>query len=216
LGGQVVGNKGSGLGTTLVLALVIVVLAIGIGLGLSRYGYRLPVVGWFFEVPVQTRTSPVVVQGIQRLDQLSTVRFNESVVITKESGGEGIRQILTGEKLILVAEGDVEAGLDLSNLNREDVRLNEKNKSVTIDLPQPQILSASLDEKHTRVYDRDVGLVPRISPSESLAEEARDEAQDKLLEAARKDDILIYAERNAEDSIRSFVTTLGFEEVRFR
>ena len=210
------GNKGSGLGTTLVLALVIVVLAIGIGLGLSRYGYRLPVVGWFFEVPVQTRTSPVVVQGIQRLDQLSTVRFNESVVITKESGGEGIRQILTGEKLILVAEGDVEAGLDLSNLNREDVRLNEKNKSVTIDLPQPQILSASLDEKHTRVYDRDVGLVPRISPSESLAEEARDEAQDKLLEAARKDDILIYAERNAEDSIRSFVTTLGFEEVRFR
>jgi len=211
-----VGNKGSGLGTTLVLALVIVVLAIGIGLGLSRYGYRLPVVGWFFEVPVQTRTSPVVVQGIQRLDQLSTVRFNESVVITKESGGEGIRQILTGEKLILVAEGDVEAGLDLSNLNREDVRLNEKNKSVTIDLPQPQILSASLDEKHTRVYDRDVGLVPRISPSESLAEEARDKAQDKLLEAARKDDILIYAERNAEDSIRSFVTTLGFEEVRFR
>ena len=210
------GNKGSGLGTTLVLALVIVVLAIGIGLGLSRYGYRLPVVGWFFEVPVQTRTSPVVVQGIQRLDQLSTVRFNESVVITKESGGEGIRQILTGEKLILVAEGDVEAGLDLSNLNREDVRLNEKNKSVTIDLPQPQILSASLDEKHTRVYDRDVGLVPRISPSESLAEEARDKAQDKLLEAARKDDILIYAERNAEDSIRSFVTTLGFEEVRFR
>jgi len=210
-----VGRKGSGLGATLVLALVIVVVAVGIGLGLSRYGYRLPVVGWFFDVPVQTTTSPVVVKGIQRLDRLATVRFNESVVITKESGGKGLRQLLTGEKLILVAEGNVEAGIDLSALGRGDVRVDDKNKSVTIDLPQPQLFSASLDEKHTRVYDQDMGLMPRINPSEDLAEEARDEAQDQLLEAARKDDILDYAERNAEDSIRSFVTTLGFEEVQF-
>lgn len=209
------GRKGSGLGATLVLALVIVVVAVGIGLGLSRYGYRLPVVGWFFDVPVQTTTSPVVVKGIQRLDRLATVRFNESVVITKESGGKGLRQLLTGEKLILVAEGNVEAGIDLSALGRGDVRVDDKNKSVTIDLPQPQLFSASLDEKHTRVYDQDMGLMPRINPSEDLAEEARDEAQDQLLEAARKDDILDYAERNAEDSIRSFVTTLGFEEVQF-
>jgi len=210
-----VGRKGSGLGATLVLALVIVVVAVGIGLGLSRYGYRLPVVGWFFDVPVQTTTSPVVVKGIQRLDRLATVRFNESVVITKESGGKGLRQLLTGEKLILVAEGNVEAGIDLSALGRGDVRVDDKNKSVTIDLPQPQLFSASLDEKHTRVYDQDMGLMPRINLSEDLAEEARDEAQDQLLEAARKDDILDYAERNAEDSIRSFVTTLGFEEVQF-
>jgi uncharacterized protein DUF4230 len=210
-----VGRKGSGLGATLILALVIVIVAVGIGLGLSRYGYRLPAVGWFFDVPVQTTTSPVVVKGIQRLDRLATVRFNESVVITKESGGKGLRQLLTGEKLILVAEGDVEAGIDLSSLDRGDVRVDDKNKSVTIDLPQPQLFSASLDEKHTRVYDQDMGLMPRINPSEDLAEEARGEAQDQLLEAARKDDILDYAERNAEGSIRSFVSTLGFEEVRF-
>ena len=210
------GRKGGGFGTTLVLALVIVVLAVGIGWGLSGYGYRLPVVGWFFNVPVQTTTSPVVVQGIQKLDRLATVRFNETVVITKESGGEGIRQFLTGEKLILVAEGDVEAGVDLSSLDRGDVRVDDENKSVGIDLPQPQIFSASLDEKQTYVYDRDMGLMPRINPSEDLAEKARDEAQDKLLEAAREDDVLDYAERNAEDGIRSFVTTLGFDEVRFR
>ena len=206
-------GKKSSFATTLVLALAIVVLAAGIGVGLSRYGYRLPVIGWFFEVPVQTTTSPVVVEGIQRLDQLATVRFNESVVITKKSGGEGIRQLLTGEKLILVAEGDVEAGIDLSTLDRNDVRVSDK--SVSIDLPEPQILSASLNEKETRVYDRDMGLMPRITPSDDLAEEARDEAQDRLREAALEDGILDYAERNAEDSIRAFVTTLGFEEVEF-
>jgi hypothetical protein len=208
-----VGKRGSGLGTTLVLALIIVVLAIGIGLGLSKYGYRLPVVGWFFEVPVQTTTSPVVIEGIQRLDQLTTVRFNESVIITKDSGGDGIRQFLTGEELVLVASGDVEAGIDLSTLNKKDVRI--EGKSVTIDLPEPQILSVSIDERETRVYDRDMGLMPRVNPSDDLVEEARDEAQDELRDAAGKNEILDYAERNAEDSIRAFVTTLDFDEVRF-
>ncbi len=207
------GKRGSGLGTTLVLALIIVVLAIGIGLGLSKYGYRLPVVGWFFEVPVQTTTSPVVIEGIQRLDQLTTVRFNESVIITKDSGGDGIRQFLTGEELVLVASGDVEAGIDLSTLNKNDVRI--EGKSVTIDLPEPQILSVSIDERETRVYDRDMGLMPRVNPSDDLVEEARDEAQDELRDAAGKNEILDYAERNAEDSIRAFVTTLDFDEVRF-
>jgi Protein of unknown function (DUF4230) len=208
-----VGKRGGGFGTTLVLALVIVVLAASIGVGLSRYGYRLPVIGWFFEVPVQTTTSPVVVEGVQRLDHLATVRFNESIVITKESGGEGIRQLLTGERLILVAQGDVEAGIDLSTLDRSDVRVSDK--SVSIDLPEPQILSASLNEKETRVYDRDMGLMPRINPSDDLAEEARDEAQDRLRKAALEDRILDYAERNAEDTIRAFVTSLGFEEIEF-
>ena len=60
-----------------------------------------------------------------------------------------------------------------------------------------------------------MGLMPRINPSDDLAEEARDEAQDKLREAALEDGILDYARRNAEDSILSFATTLGYEKVEF-
>ena len=93
-----------------------------------------------------------MVEGIQRLDHLATVRFNESVVVTKESGGEGIRALLTGEKVILVAEGGVEAGIDLSTLDRSDVRVS--GKSVSINLPEPRILSASLDERDARLRSR--------------------------------------------------------------
>ena len=207
------GKRGGGFMTTLALALVMVVLAIGIGLGLSQYGYRLPVVGWFFDVPVQTTTAPVVLEGIQRLDQLATVRFNESVIITKESGGDGIRQLLTGEELVLFAEGSVEAGIDLSSVSRQDVQVD--GDTVTIDLPDPQVFSVSIDEDETRIYDRDLGIMPRINPSESLVEQARDEAQVELREAAGENDILDYAERNAEDSIRALVVALDFREVRF-
>ena len=39
---------------------------------------------------------------------------------------------------------------------------------------------------------------------------------EKIEDAARENKILATAERNAEDGIRAFVTTLGFDEVRFR
>jgi hypothetical protein len=48
-----------------------------------------------------------------------------------------------------------------------------------------------------------------------LVEEARDAAVDKIEKAARDEDILTQAEQNAENSIRVFVTSLGFEEVEF-
>jgi len=72
----------------------------------------------------------------------------------------------------------------------------------------------SLDEDETRVYDRDFGLL-NIRPDDELAEEARDVAVDRLEEAARDDDVLERAERNAEDNIRAFVISLDFEEVNF-
>ena len=86
LGRREVGKvkRGSGLGTTLVLALVIVVLSVVLGVGLARYGGSLPLLGSLFGGgEAKTTTSPVVVEGIQRLDRLATVRWTESVVVTK-------------------------------------------------------------------------------------------------------------------------------------
>jgi hypothetical protein len=207
------GKKGSGLGTTLALAFVIVVVSVALGVGLARFGAGLPFVGWLFgEPPTQTTTSPVVVEGIQELDQLATVRLTESVVVTRETGGSDLQRFLTGEKVLIVATGDVEAGVNLADLRQDDVRV--EGEKVSIRLPEPEILSASLDEERTRLYDRDQGIL-NLRPDDDLVEEARADAQEEILAAARENGILDYAERNAEDSIRAFVTTLGFEEVRF-
>jgi hypothetical protein len=216
VGGKVgVGRKG-GFGTTLVLALVVVVLGVGLGLAISTSSLmeRVPVVGplFFEEEPAQTTTSPVVVEGIQDLNQLATVRWRESVIVTRESGGSEFEQFLVGEKVLLVAAGDVEAGVDLGSLGRDDVRVS--GETVTIRLPEPEILSASLDEEATGVYDRDFGPL-NLRPDDDLVEAARAAAVDRIEQAARNEDILDQAEQNAENGIRVFVTSLGFEEVRF-
>jgi Protein of unknown function (DUF4230) len=209
-----VGGKGGGLGTTLILALVIVVLGVALGLGLARFGSSLPIVGPLLgEKPPRTTTGPVVVEGIKELDQLATVRWTESVPVTRETGGDILDRLFSGEKVIVIATGEVEAGVDLGDIDKDQVSVN--GDSVTIDLPDPEILSASLDEERTRVYDRDFSPL-NVRPDDDLVEKARLQAVEKITDTARENEILVTAEHNAEDSVRAFVTTLGFEEVRFR
>ncbi len=114
--------------------------------------------------------------------------------------------------MLLISVGEVEAGVDLSALGEDDVRV--EGETVSIRLPEPEIFSVSLDEDETGVYDRDFGPL-NLRPDDELVEEARAEAESKVEEAARENGILDTAETNAEESIRAFVTSLGFEEVRF-
>ena len=208
------GGKDGGLGTTLVLALVIVALGVALGVGLARFGSSLPIVGLLLEVkPPRTTTGPVVVEGIKELDHLATVRWTESVPVTRETGGDVLDRLFSGEKVIVIATANVEAGVDLKDLGKDDVSVN--GETVTINLPEPEILSASLDEDTTRVYDRDFSPL-NIRPDDRLVKEARVRALQKVETAALKNGILDTAEANAENSVRAFVTTLGFDEVRFR
>jgi hypothetical protein len=194
------------------LGLVIVVLSVALGVGLARYGSTLPLLGQLLgEKPPRTTTGPVVVEGIRELDKLATVRWTESVPVTKESGGDIWERVFNGEKVLVIATGNVEAGVDLGDIHKDGVRVN--GDAVTIDLPEPEILSASLDEETTRVYDRD--LSPLNFHPDDLVEEARLRAVQKIKASARENGILDTAKGNAEDSIRAFATTLGFEKVRF-
>jgi hypothetical protein len=211
-----VGRKGGEFRSTLVMALLIVVLSVALGVGIARFDFmaRIPVVGPFLfeEQPARTTTSPVVLEGIRDLNQLATVRLTESVLITRESGGTRFERIFSGERVLLVAVGEVEAGVDLANMGEDDVQID--GDRVSIRLPEPEVLSTRLNEDETGVYDRDFGPL-NLRPNDELVEEARDEAVDRIEEAARENDVLDSARRNAEDSIRAFVTTLGFEEVEF-
>src|ERR671914_1154398 len=136
---RVVGRKGGGLGTTLVLAFVIVVLGGALGVGLARYGQVLPIVGPLLgEKPPRTTTGPVVVEGIQELDQLATVRWTESVPVTRETGGDILDRLFNGEKVLMIASGEVDAGVDLGDIDKDDVGVSGDN--ITIDLPEPEIL----------------------------------------------------------------------------
>lgn len=197
--------RSGGFGTTLILALLLVIVSAASGAG---FVYLI----WNPTVP----QDPSVVQGIHRLNDLATVKYTTQVLVTEEENTEIFRQplpeFLTGEKLLLVAVGEVDAGVDLDELKPDDVRV--VGDTVMIDLPDARILDSSLDEDKTRLYDRDRGLF-RIRGNDELIEEARRDAEYRMVEAARENGILDKAQNNAQASIRTLVTSLGYDEVKF-
>lgn len=133
--------------------------------------------------------------------------------LPRESGAiPRVPEFLRGESVLLIATGEIRAGVDLDELRLGDVSVEEGR--VTINLPEPEILSAALDEEETRVWDRDQGLLD-FNPDEDLETEARREAVRRIEDSALDDGILDRAEENAETSLRSFIQSLGFEEVEF-
>lgn len=206
--------KGGGFETTLVWALLLIVLVLAAGVGIARYGDRVPWLSPLLGQP--TQNSEAVVQGIQRLNELATVKYTTQVIVTEEENErifmQPLPEFLTGEKVLLVAVGEVEAGINLDELGQEDIRV--EGERLIIDLPQARILDSSLDEDKTKLYDRDRGLL-RFRGNDALLEEARRDAEDRMVEVARQNGIIEQAQTNAEESIRAFVTSLGYEEVVF-
>ncbi|MGD0017158.1 MAG: DUF4230 domain-containing protein [Verrucomicrobiia bacterium] len=152
-----------------------------------------------------------IVLQIQQLNQLVVVKYTLQQVIEMEQS----RPLYGNEKLLLLVQGKVLGGIDLSRLTPQDVQVGTDKKSVTVSLPPPRILEAFLDEKETRVWNNITWWTPWIAPNPDLQKDARLLALDKVKAAAREMGILADAQRNAETSIRGLLMALGFETVKF-
>jgi Protein of unknown function (DUF4230) len=125
--------------------------------------------------------------------------------------GQDMPDFLVGQKVLLIAKGKVEAGIDMDELGQDDVKVDEKK--VTIHLPKARILDASLDEDGTKLYNWDRGLL--VKGDYTLVEDARREAIDRIEADAWDEDLVAKAQTNAKDSIREFLMSLGYKKVVF-
>jgi len=155
---------------------------------------------------------PTVVRQIQQLQRLETISFTMDKIISGEHDSPYLPKFLVSDRLLLVVHGEVIGGVDLSKLQSADVVV--QGQSISLRLPQAQILVTRLDNAQTRVYSRDTGLFS--SPDPNLESEVRQEAERQLQEAAMQGDILKTANGNARSTISSLLQGLGFKKVDFR
>jgi Protein of unknown function (DUF4230) len=155
------------------------------------------------------RSQPSVVEKIQRLQRLETVVYTMDKVVEGDRESLILPDFLAGEKLLLVAHGEVIAGVDLGALQPSDVEVS--GRKIHVRLPQAQIFSARLDSAQTRVYSRSTGLL--ISADPNLESEVRQKAEQQIRESALADGILNKAAQNAGSTVKSMLFTLGFESV---
>src|SRR5215203_4581610 len=156
-------------GSTLVWALLLVAAALVVGIGLARYGDRVP---WLADlIGEATQTTESTVLGIKRLNELATAEMTAQVVVTEQQDvrifSQPLPQFLTGQEALFIARGEVEAGIDLDDIQADDVRVD--GKRVTLHLPKARILDTNLNEDKTKLYDWDRGVL--IRGDYSLVEE---------------------------------------------
>ncbi len=157
----------------------------------------------------QSLSTPSVVTQIRQLNQLATVRFSIQRVV----GLTEPKVPLGEESILLIVQGDVQAGVDLADLRAEDVLLS--GKAAIVRLPPPKVLTSYLDESQTKVWDRHVTWwTPWVPYSPDLEHRARLQALDEIQKAAIKMGILDRAAQNAENAIRQLL--LAFQiDVKF-
>lgn len=151
-----------------------------------------------------------IILQVRNLSRLETASYTIEKVITAETG-QGPFSFLFGDRLILVARGQVIAGVDLGKMEDGDILITEDG-TVVVTLPEAEILVATLDNQKSYVVDRDTGLV---GTNPALETEARQAAEKEVLNAALEDGILDTAQRNAEMYVRQLIMALGFDEVIF-
>jgi Protein of unknown function (DUF4230) len=151
-----------------------------------------------------------VVTQVRQLSQLATVEYTiQKVVGLKEE-----KQPVGSESILLIVQARVQGGVDLASLRAGDVTVGSDG-TVALRLPPAKILNLSIDEKETKVWDRQkTWWAPWIPYSLDLEQRARVTGIEAARQAALDMGILAQADRNAETSIRGLLGLAGVKSVQ--
>lgn len=153
--------------------------------------------------------SRTVIKQLQSLNRLETAQFTIEKVIDVGKSGNQFQQFLFGDKILLIAQGEVIAGFDFTKLQESDITL--EGTTVRLTLPSPEVLVTKLNNDQTRVYDRKLGLLSK--GDKDLESKAREKAESLIRQAACDGHILDTASTNARNQLTVLLKSLGFTTV---
>ena len=168
------------------------------------------------QTQLQIEESALLLKQIQKMQELTTTTYRmETIVPTSADRTFGEDWTIGTTKLLYLAKGEVKAGIDLSQLTKEDVDVS-KNK-IVISLPAAEILDSKIDVNSSRVYHYDRGFLnlgPDVAPQlQSLAQQ---KTLNKIVVSACNEGILATANEGARDAIEQFLTMTGDREVEVK
>ena len=157
---------------------------------------------------------PIVVDRIQSLNRLETVSYSLDTVVENKISSPILPDILAGDKILLVVHGQSVAGIDLSKLKPEDVRIDgSDSRSIHVTLPASEIF---LTITRQRAYQ---GLLPHYGVADpsrprTLSQPRAGEGAAGVAEPPRfRTASSTRHAKNARADIAMLLTALGFTHV---
>lgn len=150
-----------------------------------------------------------VVKEIQKLQRLETASYTIEQIIDAGTQGNRFQEFLYGDRILLIANGQVVAGFDFAKIQPQDIQV--QGQTIVIRAPAPEILYTRLDNSKTRVYDRNQGILTK--GEKDLESAARSEAELSIRNAACEAGVLDTAEENGRKQLTALLTALRFQDI---
>jgi hypothetical protein len=181
----------------------------------------IPGFGNPFGTETVDRSGPAVLKSIENLRDFRAASGHFEVIVDVEEDARFVPSKIKGERVLFVAIGSVDAGVDFTGLEDGAVDVSDDGRGVSLELPPATFREPELDLERSYVYDRDRGAIDRLqSLFGDYIEVERDLyplAEEKLANAARDGSgLLARAERNTRLMLEGLLRSLGFTRVEVR
>lgn len=153
---------------------------------------------------------PAIIQSIRSVNKLEATTFIADKFIQAGQQGSTLYNLFLGDKILLIANGQVVAGFDLSKLRDQDIDIPNR-ETITLMLPSPEVLSSKLNNDKTTVYQRETGIASKGNPG--LEAEARRIAEVEIVRGTCESGILDRANADGQRNMESLLKGLGFKQV---
>lgn len=164
-----------------------------------------------------------IVNQLQSIGALETVKIRLEKVV---EGRQGLADLIPGyaidnmvqefffkDSIKMIAYAEIVSGFDLTKISTGSVQVDQNTSGVTLMLPAPQLLHASLTPD-TKPFLRTTGILTK--GNEQLETQLRNGALETMKEEALQKGILIEAERRAKEALMPLMTALGMTLVDVR
>ena len=202
----------------------LVVLGVAVLSGFLLLGWvkdLMPGLGNPFATQTVDRSGPAVLKSLENLRDFRAASGHFEVIVDVEKDARFVPAKIKGERVLFVAVGSVDAGVDFSALDDDAVEVSDDRRTVSLELPPATYREPQLDLDRSYVYDRDRGVLDRLQSlfgdDSSLDRELYPLAEQKLEDAARDGSgLLARAERNTRLMLEGLLRSLGFTRVEVR
>lgn len=159
-----------------------------------------------------TQVSQTVVEQVRNVAELTTVEVVESTTIEK-GNDSGWLDWARGDSIFMFVVVEIGAGIDFEDFYTGSFIVDEGSGTVTVQMPPAKITYVAVDNQQTQVIDRNTGFLTSGNPQ--LESDARQVAEEVLVESAINSGILDTAETNARNVIQGLLLELGYTRVIF-
>ena len=167
------------------------------------------------------RSGPAVLKSVRNLRDFRAASGHFEVIVDVEKDTRYVPDKIKGERVLFVAIGSVDAGVDFTGIEDGAVVVSDDRRSVELELPPATFREPELDLERSYVYDRDRGAIDRLqslfADDPGVEEDLYPLAEDKLADAARDGSgLLARAERNTRLMLQGLLRSLGFTRIEVR